>query len=73
MNHDIIALPQIVQTLLELSEQVESNNISESDARDRVEQVIESLNWLLILFISPIANLANSPVLSLGRSYRPPP
>ena len=35
--------PQIVQTLLELAEQVESNNISESDARDRVEQVIESL------------------------------
>ena len=38
-----MALPQIVQTLLELAEQVESNNISESDARDRVEQVIESL------------------------------
>ena len=27
----IMALPQIVQTLLELAEQVESNNISESD------------------------------------------
>ena len=38
-----MGLPQIVQTLLELAEQVESNNISESDARDRVQQVIESL------------------------------
>ena len=38
-----MALPQIVQTLLELAEQVESNNISESDARDRAEQVTESL------------------------------
>ena len=38
-----MALPQIVQTLLELAEQVESNNISGSDARGRVEQVTESL------------------------------
>jgi len=38
-----MALPQIVETLLELAEQVESNNISESDARDRVEEVTESL------------------------------
>jgi len=39
----IMVVPQIVQTLLELAEQVESSNISESDTRDRVEQVIESL------------------------------
>ena len=32
-----------MQTLLELAEQVESNNISGSDARCRVEQVTESL------------------------------
>ncbi|MEQ2290077.1 hypothetical protein AMECASPLE_039694 [Ameca splendens] len=38
-----MALPQIVQTLLELAEQVESSSISESDARDRVEQVMETL------------------------------
>ena len=38
-----MALPQIVQTLIELAELVETNNISESDARDRVEQVTESL------------------------------
>ena len=36
----IMALPQIVQTLLELAEQVESNNMS--DARDRVDLHITS-------------------------------
>ena len=38
---DASQIIQIVQTLLELAEQVESNNISGSDARDPVEQVIE--------------------------------
>ena len=40
---DASQIIQTVQTLLELAEQVESNNISGSDARGRVDQVIESL------------------------------
>ncbi|XP_078029680.1 uncharacterized protein LOC144466496 [Epinephelus lanceolatus] len=38
-----MALPEIVQALVELAAQVDANIISESDARDQVEQVIESL------------------------------
>ena len=50
-----MALPQSVQTMLELTEQVESNNISESDARDRVEQVIERLLCITDLHINDVS------------------